>query len=729
MSDSNDNNPKQESWTGEAGEAGTLRTESNTISGTVFLDEDANQTSNGGPVIHNLNVTITGPVNRIGESVSRPLHTEIDGRYGSGFLSDGSYEVEFQPSPISVKLDSQPNLSTPVVSVINSTHKKEQAFGLIPNEPEKIKTLVQIKDGKPRVVNYSYKFAPSCIYGRICVKGSHNEYACDKSITPRHEYLEGVPIALFSCGGKMRETVSNHEGYWEFKDVPFGGFTIEFPSQFAGKSLAPAQRKIRIPYLLPGSHYRCLEVCYNGVHQGIIRGKVILEDGSGLPHILLRLTDKTGISGEQPFHTGRDGSYEVPVQNGTYEISVDDAFLTSTTLQARTDTQLTVVVDGEETVQDIIFGLPAPFNTFANQFKQLVDAKITCCAPTATQSSSTSLPALTGATGGLAFDQVVDLGFARILGARLSDDPKIIAKQLASSFVKETRNGKDYYVLQTRGTTPLNNSQGRQITGRQATAFQQAKDIEQSARRLLDAVETLLLDPDEEEIDSLKENIRSNLADLVAEFGRNGGALTQRGDVLISNLQQDIADLRIALGMTVPIVPEREMDVAEIEQDVENFKLLENYINSQLATAWNSYKAGVATFSGTILTRLLWTAEAIVDTVKEVYAVMDSVGFGPVDRRVTMIGTGPTTIEQLLLWIETSASNDWPRHLTTGGARKTEIKAIGREASSQNIALQALITQVKTSSVIIPIGGSRVLPALEELQRELQQVINLVNAI
>lgn len=726
MSDFNDNNPKQESWTGEAGEAGTLRTQRDTINGTVFLDEDANQTLNGEPVIHNLNVTITGPLDRIGESVSRPLLTKIDGSYGSGLLSDGSYEVEFQPSPISVKLDSQPNLSTPVVSVINSTHKKEQAFGLIPNEPEKIKRIVQIKDGEPRVVNYSYKFASSCIYGRICVKGSHNEYACDKSIVPSHEYLEGVPIALFSCGGKIRETVSNHEGYWEFKDVPFGGFTIEFPSQIAGKSLAPAQRKIRIPYLLPGSHYGCLEVCYNGVHQGIVRGKVILEDGSGLPNILLRLTD---ITGERPVRTGRDGSYEIPVQNGTYELSVDDISITNTPLQLITDTPLTVVVDGEETLPDIIFGLPAPFNTFANQFKQLVDAKIACCAPTATQSSSTSLPALTGATGGLAFDQVVDLGLARILGARLSNDPKIIADQLASSFENQKRNGKDYYVLRTRGTTPLDNSQGGQITGRQATAYQQAKDIEQSARRLLDAVETLLLDPDEEEIDSLKENIRSNLADLVAEFGRAGGALTQRGDVLIGNLQQDIADLRIALGMTVPIVPEREMDVAEIEQDVENFNLLENYITSQFATAWNSYKAGVATFSGTILTRLLWTAEAIVDTVKEVYAVMDSVGFGPVDRRVTLIGTGPTTIEQLLLWIETSASNDWPRHLTTGGARKTEIKAIGREASSQNIALQALITQVKTSSVIIPIGGSRVLPALEELQRELQQVINLVNAI
>jgi hypothetical protein len=317
------------------------------------------------------------------------------------------------------------------------------------------------------------------------------------------------------------------------------------------------------------------------------------------------------------------------------------------------------------------------------------------------------------------YDQIVDAGIARILGSRPSADPVVIINQLTAGFEKQTRNGIDYYIPRPRGTTALDSPLGGQVIGGQATIYQYVKNIQESANRLLDAVEPLLLEPDEEEIQILKEEIKVSLTNIVAEFGRVGGALIPRVEVLWETIRRDISDLRDALGMTQPIKSLRDIDLAEIEQNSRNFDLLEGYLIIQLRNAFGLYKKDVDNFKGTKLTQILSIAEAITDTVREVYAVMDSVKFGPVDRRVTVTGGGTTTIEQLLQWIETSASTDWPKSLVGGGARRSEVEAVWREAISQKEGVDKLIKEV---GGIISIRASRVELKLRELLRELEEV-------
>jgi len=87
-------------------------------------------------------------------------------------------------------------------------------------------------------------------------------------------------------------------------------------------------------------------------------------------------------------------------------------------------------------------------------------------------------------------------------------------------------------------------SLGGQIAGSQATLYQEISDSQEFASRLLDAVIPVILDPDEDEISELKDRIRATLSDIVAEFGRPGGAVLDRVDVLIGTVSADLNELK-----------------------------------------------------------------------------------------------------------------------------------------------------------------------------------------
>src|SRR6185503_2371353 len=184
-------------------------------------------------------------------------------------------------------------------------------------------------------------------------------------------------------------------------------------------------------------------------------------------------------------------------------------------------------------------------DSIGNQFKQLTDAATTIASlsPTANQSAPVGAAVSPGAVGGLAYDQIIELNLAKVLGARPNSDPQRVQSLLSASFEKKEQNGNSYYVWRPRGATTLDVSTGGQLVGAQATLYGQAKDIYAAANRLLDAVFPILLDPDQGEIDAVKEDIRATLRDVTGEFGRTGGALLDRIDSLLPTLNANIDEL------------------------------------------------------------------------------------------------------------------------------------------------------------------------------------------
>src|SRR5260370_20560685 len=297
-------------------------------------------------------------------------------------------------------------------------------------------------------------------------------------------------------------------------------------------------------------------------------------------------------------------------------------------------------------------------------------------------------------SGNLPYDQVVEASLTRVLGARPNGDAVKILNLLNNSFTSKEQNGQTYYSWQPRGVTAVSSSMG-QLVGGQVTIYQQAQDIQTQAARLLDAVEPIILDADADDIAAFKQDIAASVATIVSEAGRPGGAINARVNVLLQTLQGDLTTLGIKLGFVGVTDPALliDMDVTEQEQNQENFALLNTLLGPN-GTLGALLAKGTAPFRGTNLARLNWLVEVIPNTVQQIYAAMDSVGFGPADRRVTAI-QGPgftslgasrlatsqdlTTIEQLLLWIESAPSVDVPHRLVAGSARANEVRPVTDE--------------------------------------------------
>ena len=370
-------------------------------------------------------------------------------------------------------------------------------------------------------------------------------------------------------------------------------------------------------------------------------------------------------------------------------------------------------------------------NPTDDQIDRLIQAvnEIADLIPTSAESSA-ELSAAPSAVGGLPLDQFVDANIGQILGATPNKDPQRIVALLTGAFAKQPGNGMGDYQWRQRGSVPLDGSDGGQVAGEQATIFQELKDREEAANRLLDMVVPVVLGPDEDEIDDLKDNIRSNVSDIITESGRPGGAGLDQIDVLLDTLDANLRELRAKLGLdeTNPDLL-KELDFATAEQIRANFQSLEttyigfdtlNTVRDRLATANDS--------PGTRLSRLVRAVEAIPNTVQQAYTVMNSVRFGAAERRVTGIesDSDTTTFEQLFNWIEQSASTSWPTSLIGRGAKRNEFVAIRLAAQKQSDKLDQLTRdQNARLKELIDVGVTRVSTVINELRRELNVVKDL----
>jgi IPT/TIG domain-containing protein len=374
-----------------------------------------------------------------------------------------------------------------------------------------------------------------------------------------------------------------------------------------------------------------------------------------------------------------------------------------------------------------------------NQIERLIQAvnDIADLIPTSAESSADG-SGKPGAVGGLPLDQLVDANIGHILGANPSKDPQRIVNLLTGAFAKPAGGATSDYQWRQRGSVPAEASNGVQVSGQQAAIYQELKDREDAADRLLDAVVPVILDPDEDEINEVKDRIRTTLSGIVSESGRPAGAVLDRIDVLFETLDSDLQQLKRKLGLDQDKLPSTEgvkknLDFATAEQIEANFESLENiYIGKATLTDVRKRLKDANDSSGTRLSRLLRSIEAIPNTVQQALSVMNSVRFGAAERRVTGVenDNDTTTFEQLFDWIEQSASADWPNILIGGGAKRSEVVAVRLAAQKQRDKLN-LLTRNDNARLkqLMDVGVNRVSTVVAELGRELRVVKDLTAEI
>jgi len=372
-------------------------------------------------------------------------------------------------------------------------------------------------------------------------------------------------------------------------------------------------------------------------------------------------------------------------------------------------------------------------NGTEDQIERLIQAvnEIADLIPTSAESSAD----LTGTAGRLPLDQFVDANIGRILGANPNKDPQRIVALLTGAFARQPGGSvMGDYQWRQRGSVPIESADGGQISGEQATLYQELKDREDAANRLLDAVVPVILGPDEDEINDVKDRIRTTFSGIVAESSRPGGAVLDKIDVLRDTLDSDLQELRAKLGLdeqNEDLLKELDLDTAE--QIRANFKSLEDtYIGEATLTSFRLRLQQAIDSPSTRLSRLLRGIEAIPNTVQQAYSVMNSVRFGAAERRVTGVESDndTTTFEQLFDWIEQSASTDWPTSLVGGRAKRSEVVAVRLAAQRQADKLNQLTRNDNARlKDLMDVGFNRVGTVIVELRRELKVVKDLTAEI
>lgn len=281
-----------------------------------------------------------------------------------------------------------------------------------------------------------------------------------------------------------------------------------------------------------------------------------------------------------------------------------------------------------------------------------------------------------------------------------SGDYKSFVAALNMSFTyTETSGGRGQYQWTPRtyiGRTDL----GGGVTGAQASLVTFAQSAYDNSLPLLDHLEPLAPETDEEEVQASLAIVRSLWTEFVNELGKEGGPRAARADSLSATLLGDagsptnaancqLTRLGMLLGMVKtnpatgaalidnrgrPVISRRLVVTAEEETNLTNFVSMSDYMYSAQA-AWKNYLQNFFQKDlGTGLVLLSRLFSVLAETVDEVYAAMDSVYIGPAERLTIRVGVPgkDLSVEELLSWVHTFATEEAPLLIQDGGRRGVE---------------------------------------------------------
>jgi hypothetical protein len=308
--------------------------------------------------------------------------------------------------------------------------------------------------------------------------------------------------------------------------------------------------------------------------------------------------------------------------------------------------------------------------------------------PILTKDVSSSVPS-SGSSGGVAngggqsLDVKAQNTIRQALGWRYrTDDTKGFVAALNKAFVLKDVEGHTEWNYQPQSYS-VQADMG-EITGAQASIYARAKNALDQTLPLLDGLTPLLPDPDYDDIEAMRTIVRDELNQLVGEFGQVAGPRVQRVDSIFKlligpkahyhnpvNVQGHIGQLGDRLGMK-----RRLVNTIEDEQDLTNFLILVDYVNSLYQT-WGAQRDFFSRgkhgqpFLGTQLVLISQALASIVDQVQDAYDALDSVYLGAAERQTTILNFfgefAPITLAELLSWVQDFATNEGPQLLQDAG--------------------------------------------------------------
>jgi hypothetical protein len=288
------------------------------------------------------------------------------------------------------------------------------------------------------------------------------------------------------------------------------------------------------------------------------------------------------------------------------------------------------------------------------------------------------------------------------------------------------------------------------ITGAQASIYNRAKVALDQSLPLLDGLYALLPALEQEDLDSVREMVRSLFTELVNDFGIEGGPRVPRVDQLFTLL----------LGHPFPTDPEKAngqlgtirerfglkrefVTTIPDEQNLTNYIILVDYVIG-LRNSWQSQKAYFARsgpgnaepFFGTQLVLLSRALDVVAQSVKDVYFAMDSVFLSAAERQTLLLdftslgeeGEASLFVAELLDWVERAASEELPAQLQDSG--KDAIGTMKHVVQKLHKFVRAAILPHQPLKGLPPgYRTPRVQRALRELSDQLGETYKLAEKI
>jgi len=357
--------------------------------------------------------------------------------------------------------------------------------------------------------------------------------------------------------------------------------------------------------------------------------------------------------------------------------------------------------------------------------------------------------------GGAPLGQTAALAIGDVLGWKVSDtDPKGFVGALTQAFTLTDVEGHVQSTWNPR-TFAVQTDLGGGISGAQASLYTRAKDALDQSLSLLDGLYPLDPDADPEYVKALREMARSQMTEIVREFGAVGLPSILRIDTYFDILlgqhptrhsnpvvfdpdqvKGTLGQLRDTYGIYFRGNPFNNS--IEDEQDITNFRVISDYMTS-LLQSWIANREyfivspNRIAFFGTQLVLISRQLNVIAETVDEVRFTLDSVFIGPNERQTLLLkfadhSLPPMFLEDVLVEIERFVEDEGPRLLRDGGKISVTNNILPVVKTLKHMVQQAHDPENKR---VLPDGfkTARVRHSLDDLHDQLGELIKLTTQV
>ena len=584
-------------------------------------------------------------------------------------------------------------------------------------------------------------------------------------VTDGQREIRGVPIELYDhATRRMRPPVkTNGNGFYAFKYLRPGAVDVVFPNPTKDASgntwELPEGQSGKQSFVLNAGEIRQAATVAYGPEQHIIEKRVTIA-GQPAAGILVDVRQPGTSTAIESARTDENGlAIFKLVEGGKYEVRVypdplafGDPLVEDQEVHSRTSSTTNLPSTPAAAAR-----APAQGAAEATIDLQSYPVLTEDVSSTAVSRGPTSSGGGVGQLGMTAENAIRD-----VLSWRTkANDPKAFVAALNQSFDLKEVEGHTEFTWTPRSYT-VQTDLGA-VTGAQASIYTRAKVALDQSIPLLDGLYALLPEVAQEDIDSKREIVRSELTALVNEFGVEGGPRVPRVDQLFSLLLGDpaptdpekvggeIGDLGSRAGLQRKFVT----TIAD-EQNLTNFIVLADYVIG-LNQSWTAQKPffarngqNVEPFFGTQMVLLSRALDVVAQSIQEACFTLNSVFLRAAERQsisllfsgVTVnvpvkgtlqsfqfpIGTSSLFLGELLDWVDRAASDELPRLVRDSG--KDAIKSLTGIVDTLRKFVRAAVVPAQASPSLPPgYRTPRVQRALSELADQLDETFKLASQI